>query len=163
MMTVDEEIEACVRAEYGRLVGVVAVVTGSHAQAEDAVQEAFAKAWERARKGQHFDHLAGWVVTVALNHARSGRRREGSEKRAVERLGARVGAERDADDAIVVRAALSTLARRQRDCVVLYYFLDLDVATVAKVLEISDGTVKSALSRARGKLAVLLGERALEA
>jgi RNA polymerase sigma factor (sigma-70 family) len=163
MMPADGEVEACVRAEYGRLVGVVAVVTGSRAQAEDAVQEAFAKAWERARKGQHFDHLAGWVVTVALNHARSGRRREGSEKRAVERLGARVASESDADDAMVVRAALSTLARRQRDCVVLYYFLDLDVATVAKVLDISQGTVKSALARARNKLAVLLGKRALEA
>jgi len=168
-MPVDEEIEACVRADYARLVAVVAVVTGSRASAEDAVQEAFAKAWERAARGQRFDHLAAWVVTVALNHARSGHRRKTSERNALarnamERTTARAEAatESDTDNALVVRDALSTLAGRQRDCVVLFYFLDLDVATVARVLGISEGTVKSALSRARQKLAVLLGTRALE-
>ena len=164
-MGADEEIESCVRAEYSRLVGVVAVVSGSRASAEDAVQEAFAKAWERARRGQEFEHLAGWVVTVALNHARSGHRRRSSERKAIERLAARPVADSASavDDAAVVRSALSSLARRQRDAVVLYYFLDLDVATVANVLGISKGTVKSALARARRKLAVVLGERALEA
>jgi RNA polymerase sigma-70 factor, ECF subfamily len=160
-----DEIEECVRAEYARLVGVVTFVTGSRPKAEDAVQEAFAKAWERAGKGERFDHLAAWVVTVALNHARSGRRREVSEQRALERLGSRAMREstHDTDDALVVRAALADLARRQRDCVVLYYFLDLDVATVSQVLGVSEGTVKSALARARSRLAVLLGQRTLEA
>jgi len=64
---------------------------------------------------------------------------------------------------MVVRDALDGLARRQRDAVVLYYLLDLDVATTARVLGISEGTVKSALSRAREKLAVLLREPELEA
>jgi DNA-directed RNA polymerase specialized sigma24 family protein len=43
--------------------------------------------------------------------------------------------------------------------VVLFYLLDLDVATVAGLLGISEGTVKTALSRARQKLAVLLDGR----
>ncbi len=55
-MPADDEVEACVLAEYGRLVGVVAVVTGSRSTAEDAVQEAFAKAWERTAKGHISEH-----------------------------------------------------------------------------------------------------------
>ena len=157
-MAGNEEIEECVRAEYARLVGVVTFVTGSRAKAEDAVQEAFAKAWERTSKGERFDHLAAWVVTVALNHARSGRRREvvgAAGGRTARRPDPCRSRSRDVDDAMVVRVRIRrSLARRQRDCVVLYYFLDLDVATVAQVLGISEGTVKSALARARSKLAV---------
>lgn len=165
-MAVDGEIEECVRAEYHRLVGAVTLVTGSRQLAEDAVQEAFARAVERSRRGYHFDHLAGWVATVALNYARSGHRRRASERAVHDRMRA---AARDPDPGpapelqLVVRDALDGLARRQRDAVVLYYLLDLDVTTTALLLGVSEGTVKSALSRAREKLAVLLREPELEA
>jgi RNA polymerase sigma-70 factor (ECF subfamily) len=162
-MTADEEIAACVRAQYQRLVGVVSVVTGSHHLAEEAVQEAFARAWERARKGYQFDHLAGWVATVALNQARSGRRRAASEQAARARLTPVTGTAPDPDVALVVRDVLAGLPARQRDAVVLFYLFDLDVATTAQLLKVSDGTVKSALSRAREKLAPLLRAAELEA
>lgn len=63
----------------------------------------------------------------------------------------------------VVRAAVDGLPRRQRDVVCLYYFLDLDVAKVADLLGVSNGTVKTAVSRARARLAVELVEQELEA
>jgi len=164
---VDAEIEECIRTEYARLVAVVSVTTRSEAQAEDSVQEAFARAWERSRRGHEFDHLAGWVVTVALNHSRSGHRRRQSEQRALARLHRSTGPpEPDAatsiDLRVVVRAAVEGLAPRQRDAVLLYYLLDLDVATTACVLDVSEGTVKTALSRARAHLAAALGDQELE-
>lgn len=133
-------------------------MTGSPELAEEAVQEAFARAWARLQRGQRFDHLAGWVATVALNHARSGRRRKASERRAVERLAANQSAESDRgiELALVVQSAVDGLARRQRDVVVLYYLLDIDVATVSRLLRVSEGTVKTALARARARLAVVL-------
>lgn len=148
-MTVDGEIERCIRAEYRRLVEAVSLVTGSPQLAEEAVQEAFARAWIRAKRGHDFDHLPGWVATVALNHARSGRRRKAAERRAVERLAAppSAGPDRGIEVAMVVKSAVDGLARRQRDVVVLYYLLDIDVATVASLLGISEGTVKTALAR----------------
>ena len=164
-MAVDGELQRCVRAEYARLVAVVAVVTGSHELAEEAVQEAFARAWERTQRGEMFEHLEGWVVTVALNYARSGRRRRQSERRAVQRLAARstTAAPLDPPDvSLVVRSALDGLPGRQRDAVVLYYLLDVDVATTARLLGVSTGTIKSALSRARARLSELLREPELE-
>jgi RNA polymerase sigma-70 factor, ECF subfamily len=165
VMSVDGEIEGCVRAEYGRLVGVVSLVTGSPQLAEEAVQEAFARAWERVQRGYRFDHLAGWVATVALNQARSGRRRKASERRAVERLAAvpSVESDREIEVGMVVRSAVDGLARRQREAVVLYYLLDIDVATVASLLRVSEGTVKTALARARHKLAVVVTQQEREA
>jgi RNA polymerase sigma-70 factor, ECF subfamily len=161
---VEGEIESCIRAEYGRLVGAVSIVTGSSQLAEEAVQEAFARAWERVRRGQRFEHLAGWVATVALNLARSGRRRGASERRAIERAAEpTAGPEPDLEVALVVRSAVDGLARRQRDVVVLYYLLDIDVATVARLLAVSEGTVKSALARARDRLAAVLRQPEPEA
>lgn len=163
----DADIESCIRDEYARLVGVVALTTRSTALAEEAVQEAFARAWEQSQRGQQFEHLAGWVVTVALNQARSGHRRRETELRAMARLPrATASPWADGMDSIdvrlVVRAAIGGLARRQRDAVVLYYLLDVDVATVARLLAVSEGTVKTALSRARAHLAAALVDRQLE-
>src|SRR5438876_4446338 len=76
-----------VRTEYPPLVGAVALVSGSKAAAEDAVQEALARAWERSSRGQSIENLAAWVTTVSLNLARSGLRRIRAERRARARLG----------------------------------------------------------------------------
>jgi DNA-directed RNA polymerase specialized sigma24 family protein len=62
-------------------VAAVALVTGSRPAAEDAVQEALVRAWERTRKGEAIDSLGAWVATVALNVSRSGVRRKMAERR----------------------------------------------------------------------------------
>lgn len=164
-MAMDGDVEECIRTEYDRLVGAVAVVCDSVALAEEAVQEAFARAWERQQRGHRFTHLAGWVATVALNLARSGRRRRKVEDRALRTLAARPVPPVTEFFAVgdVVRAAVDGLPRRQREVVFLYYFLDLDVTTVAELLGVSEGTVKTGLSRARARLAVELVGEELEA
>jgi DNA-directed RNA polymerase specialized sigma24 family protein len=62
-------------------------------------------------------------------------------------------------DAVDVRLALAALPRRQREAIVLRYFLDLDVREVASVMGIGEGTAKSTLARARGALASRLDDR----
>ena len=160
LMASDDEIERCIDSQYERLVRVLWVVTGSLPDAEEAVQEAFARAWERRRKGLDFDHLAGWVATVALNYARSRHRRQRTEQRTLDSLAGQreSAASPNVELQSVVRAAVEGLASRQRDAVVLYYLLDLDVATVSNLLGVSDGTIKTALSRARRTLAAELAE-----
>jgi RNA polymerase sigma factor (sigma-70 family) len=57
-----------------------------------------------------------------------------------------------------VGRAVSGLPLRQRQAVVLHYYLDLDVAETARTLGVSPGTVKTALHRARRTLAGRLRE-----
>ena len=83
----DEPIRAFLDGEYAQVVATVALVCGSTATAEDSVQEALARAWERLDRGDGIDRLAAWVTTVALNLARSQMRRWRSERRARDRLG----------------------------------------------------------------------------
>ena len=55
-------------------------------------------------------------------------------------------------------SAVAALAPMQRAAVVLYYWEDRPVAEIARVLEVSESTVKQHLHRARHRLAGLLGE-----
>lgn len=157
-MRVDEvALREFLHTSYPRLVAAVALASGSRPAAEDAVQEALLRAWERSDKGEEIESLEGWVTTVALNLARSGLRRMRSERRARSRLRMPTGGEPPTADRIDVDRALSTLPRRQREVAVLRYYLQLDTREVASVLRIDEGTVKSTLFRARAALAETLG------
>lgn len=140
----------------------MALVSGSQAAAEDAVQEALARAWERSERGQTIDSLPAWVTRVAMNLSMSRLRRLRVERRHAPRVarGETTPAEAGAvEDRVDVVAALSALPRRQREVTVLRYYLGLDVAEIARTLELNPGTVKTSLFRAREKLAAALGER----
>jgi RNA polymerase sigma-70 factor, ECF subfamily len=157
-MKVDEvAIREFLHTSYPRLVAAVALTSGSRPAAEDAVQEALLRAWERSEKGDEIDSLEGWVTTVALNLVRSSLRRMRSERRARTRLHSPALGEPPTADRVDVDRALAALPGRQREVAVLRYYLQLDTREVAAALEVSEGTVKSTLSRARASLAVALG------
>src|SRR5213594_2754877 len=82
-------IRAFLATEYPRLVAGVALACGSRAAAEDAVQEAVARAWERSERGEQIESLRAWVMKVSINLVRSGFRRMLAERRARERMAAR--------------------------------------------------------------------------
>jgi len=149
-------------SDYPRLVAGVALVTGNRAAAEDAVQEALARAWERSERGERIDSLPAWVTRVAMNLSRSRFRRMRAEARARERIAAAVRPAADVAVGVDVRRALAGLPRRQRETTVLRYYLGMDVAEIAATLGVAEGTVKVSLHRARRALAEGLGERELE-
>ncbi len=152
--------------EYPRLVAAVALISGSRAIAEDAVQEALARAWERSEHGERIESLRAWVMTVAINLVRSGFRRLMAERRARHRIEAerliRDLGHRGSEELVDLRRALSRLPRRQREATVLRYYLDLDVAEVARVMGMAEGTAKTTLHRARLALARSLGTESVE-
>ncbi|HYZ10538.1 MAG TPA: sigma-70 family RNA polymerase sigma factor [Actinomycetota bacterium] len=146
-------IRGFLRDEYPKLVGAVGLACGSSATAEDAVQEALARAWERSERGERIESLRAWVAVVAMNLSRSRWRRVRAERRA---LAASVPVEvraTDDEEVLDVRRALRDLPPRQREATVLRYYLGLDVEEVARAMGISVGTVKTSLHRSRGALA----------
>jgi RNA polymerase sigma-70 factor (ECF subfamily) len=156
----DARLQRFVDEDYRQVVATVEFVCGSLATAEDAVQEALARAWEREERGESIDRLPAWVTTVALNLAKSQMRRWRSERKAHTRLAPLQRDHPDAPsasgDALAVREALRALPRRQREVTALRYYLGLDVAAIAEWLGIGEGTVKAQLFRARQALAIAL-------
>lgn len=157
-----DRLRTFVATEYPRVVAAVTLVCGDSSAAEDAVQEALARACEQLARGAHIRNLAAWVTTVASNHTRTGFRRSERERRALVRLAVRESPDEPDSraDAIAVHHAVSQLPRRQRHAVVLRYFLGLDIVEVAAELGVAEGTAKALLYQGRNRLAHALGEPA---
>jgi RNA polymerase sigma factor (sigma-70 family) len=150
---------------YPRLVAGVALITGSRAAAEDAVQEALARAWERSERGEQIESLPAWVMRVAMNLSKSKLRRmrvEAKHRNAPTASEGSVDPVEGSVSRIDVGRALADLPRRQRETTVLRYYVGLSVTEIARTLELHEGTVKTSLFRARKALAAALGEPAEE-
>src|SRR5206468_10629294 len=83
--------------------------------AEDATQEAFARALERWRRLRDRPWVAGWVTTTALNSARRSLRRRGTE------MQAQRPAHVDPDEALDLWRGVRALPHRQQEAVGLHY------------------------------------------
>ena len=157
----DVTIREFLIASYPRIVAAIALTTGSREVAEDAVQEALARAWERSAHGDTIESLPAWVTKVAINLSRSRFRRMRIESRAVDDLAKRDRTAHSDDapeDRVAIEGAIRALPVRQREVTVLRYYLGMSVSELAVTLGVSEGTVKTSLHRARGSLAAQLGE-----
>jgi RNA polymerase sigma-70 factor (ECF subfamily) len=140
---------------HRRLVAAVAALTGDVAEAEDCVQEAFARAVSRWRRLSDYDDPEAWVRHVAMNLARS---RWRAAKRSLEsRAGLAASVPALSVDHVALLAALRQLPEDQREAVVLHHLVDLPVEEVAVRQGAPVGTVKARLSRGRRALAEKLG------
>jgi RNA polymerase sigma-70 factor, ECF subfamily len=154
----DDDFEDFYQASYPRLVGQLTVMTGSLEDAEDAVQEAFARASTRWPRLRAYDAPEAWVRRVALNLATSGLRHARRQLAALARLGTASSEPTQATDRLAIQAGLRRLPLRHRQVLVLYYGADLPIEEVARQLRVPTGTVKSRLARARAALGAYLAE-----
>jgi RNA polymerase sigma-70 factor (ECF subfamily) len=157
----DEAVRQAYQVHYRRLVAQIFGLIGDLAEAEDAVQDAFARVLAAPRSFLDADEPERWLRVVALNVARTRYRRRWVFDRLV-RSG-RIEVSREAApglsaDRVALLTALRRLAPPTREAVVLHHIADLPVAEVAATLGIPEGTVKARLSRGRAALAGLLAD-----
>ena len=145
-------------AEVDRMVRSVALATGDPQLAEDAVAEAFARAWSRWPDVRATRRPAAWVMRVALNQAHDRFRRRKVERR---KAGVVARSEESDDPQPQVDQGLWRAVRAlpEQECtlIALRYIADLSQAEIAEALRIPSGTVASGLSRARQRLGAALG------
>jgi RNA polymerase sigma-70 factor (sigma-E family) len=146
------------------LIRLAVVMLGDRAAAEDVVQDAFIGLYRSWSRLADTSNALGYVRSSVLNRCRSEfRRRMRAERRA-----ARQTAPNDAASAEVmaliseehreVLLALRRLPPRQREALVLRFYLDLPVPEIAAAMGVTEGTVKSTTSRGLGALGQLLKE-----
>lgn len=155
------EFDAFYTATVRRTVAVIHAMTGDLGEAEDAVQEAYVRAWQRwARLTREGDPLP-WVRTVAMRLAISTWRRRRNRLVAHLRHGPQADVPDLSADRVALVTALRALTPQQRQAVVLHHLLDLPVDQVARETGSSNGAVRTRLSRARKILGERLGDSAL--
>ncbi len=134
-----------------RLVGSLTLYCGDRRLAEEYAQEALTRAFERWARVGAMASPEAWTYRTAFNVARSAFRRAAVERRARSRLIDRSPLP-DTADAIAVRDAVRALPERQRAVIVARFYLGLDVAETARVLDCRAGTVKAHTFKALANL-----------
>lgn len=152
----DEFVREIYDASYRRLLRQLTGVTGSLAEAEDVVQEAFVRAIDHADRLRRADNPEAWLRTVAVNLYRSRWRRLRRYSKLQPRLVQTPSPDPDGADRVALLAALRALPAAQREAIALHHLADLPVQEVAATLGVPVGTVKARLSRGRAALAALL-------
>jgi RNA polymerase sigma-70 factor (ECF subfamily) len=142
---------------FASLTVQVCGVTGDMAEAQDIVQEAFTRAWQRWDRVAHYDDPTAWVRRVAFNLATSRWRRARTAWRylAAQRV-EHVDGPRP--DRVALAAALRTLPPKQSRALALYYLADLSAEEIAQECAVPPSTVRSWLHRGRARLMAELSD-----
>lgn len=143
---------------YLRLVGRIYAMCGNLAEAQDCVQEAFIRAWDRRRILDVDQSPEAWVRAVASRLAISRWRRARKALWLTERAYAPAGPTEPDPSRVALTRALQQLPAPQRRAIVLHHLCDLSVADIALETGVPTGTVKARLCRGRAALAALLDD-----
>jgi len=155
----DHDLESWLRESYPQSVRTAYLILGNRLDAEDAVQEAFLRAWKFRDSLSSESSIKPWLYRVVVNTCNSKLRREiphrdrrGDEDRlssiaATEDVAGRVGLSSD------IMRALDDLPDHLRIVTVLRYFAELSEREIAIAIDRKNGTVKSRLHEARRRLA----------
>ena len=136
---------------------------------EDILQEIFIKVYVNINSYEEKYKFSNWIYRIAHNEAvsflRSKKYRQkkqnlsASEEDIFDRLPSDVDIEEDflaSSDRMELRSALNSMDAKYREVILLRYFEEKDYNEISEILRISPGTVASLISRAKGKLKILL-------
>jgi RNA polymerase sigma-70 factor, ECF subfamily len=135
------------------------LLLGDPDDAEDIAQETFLRAWNYLKRFDPARPLRPWLLSIASNLASNRRRSAGRYLMALTRAfrsePAPAGIEEKSAERMEASdlwKAVQNLNFTDQQIIYLRYFLDLSTHETADVLQVAEGTVKSRLNRAIGKL-----------
>ncbi|MER6994778.1 SigE family RNA polymerase sigma factor [Streptomyces sp. NPDC000410] len=152
-----QDFEAYARGSQRRLYRTAYLLCGNADEARDLVQSTLAKLFQHWRRASAADHLDAYARTVMTRTFLAEKRRRLRDLLAHRRADP-PAAPLHPDLRVTLLAALAELPPRARAMVVLRYWEDLSVETVAGLLKCSESTVKSQCSRSLARLRERLGE-----
>jgi RNA polymerase sigma-70 factor, ECF subfamily len=145
-------------AESQTLFRRLCLVTGNPAEAEELMQDAFLRVWERWDRVGQMSDPTGYLYRTAMNLFRKRYRRAKLALRRTVRPGPAADGLAEAEARTEVADALASLPPRQRAALVMTDLLGFTSAEAAEVLGIRPGTVRALSSQARAALRATMGE-----
>jgi RNA polymerase sigma factor (sigma-70 family) len=128
------------------------LVTGNRSEAEEIMQDAFLKIWERWDRVRSMDDPTAYLYRTAMNQFRKRYRRAAMAIRKVVRPEAVVDEFVASEIRTDVGAALATLSPRQRAALVLVDLLEFSSEDAARMLGVKAATVRSLATQGRASL-----------
>ena len=153
----DRAFVSLARAHERGMYATAYAITQSQWDAADAVQDTLAEAYAKLQTLRDDERFGAWLSRILVNKCRVCLRSQRKviltgdppePPQAYTYLGS--------DDGIDLMTAVHSLDPEFREVVALRYFRDMKVADIATALGVPDGTVKSRINRALGKLDVAM-------
>jgi RNA polymerase sigma-70 factor (ECF subfamily) len=152
----------CWVEQYGdRLLGIAYSYTGNRMIAEDCLQDAFVRAYRKIDQLRDRDNPFPWLVRIVINECKSRKR----QNRELTMLQIPAQSVVGPEEIIVKREtkqnihqAVMMLPDKYRIPIILHYFEDMQLDSIAEILGEKPGTVRTRLRRARERLAKLVEE-----
>lgn len=166
-----DALDAWFRGEHAPVYRLCYGLLAQAAEAEDAAQDALLHLFDRLERWDRARPYASWRNAVVVNLCRDRLRRRTARARAeqagAERAGERAGGQgpdplhlaQSSELAAMLHTALEALTPREREVFVLCELEGAASAEVARVLAVTESTVRSLLTLARRRLRTLLGPR----
>lgn len=160
-MDADKVLDQWIEQYGDRLLRIAYSYIHHLATAEDCLQESFIKAYRKMEQLNSQDNPFPWLVRIVINECKAWTRRkreltlselpeqtvEGPEKVMIEKVTQES-----------IHQAIMDLPEKYRTPVILHYFHDLQLEVIAEILGEKSGTVRTRISRAKGKLKKILGK-----
>lgn len=162
----DGDVEAFSRlvdAHYDRCARIAMRIVGNREDAEEALQDAFVRAFNALGDYEERDRFSAWLTQIVVNQcrtvlARTRRREEIFPDVAPEDLSLAAGHEADGDVWPELEHALVHLPVEQREALVLRYADDLTYHEMARITGASESALKMRVQRAFARLRALIPE-----
>ena len=166
----DRAFEALRHRYQGKIYRLCCALLRDRTQAEDAAQDSLVRIWKALDQYDGRAALSSWIYTVARNRCLTALERRRTHEswdeldESAETRGPAVAAAQQPWDgrAEQLRELVELLPERLRRALLLYYYEERSVTEVALMLGAPEGTIKTALHRARAALTEMLKRRGLD-
>lgn len=147
---------------YDKIYALALTIAKNRADAEDALQLTFIKAWQNIEKLENVSAFSTWLQRITINHCNSLLRKNNKQEYSIDDesddgeflqiesdlMLPEQYAERD-DLSLRLRSIIDELSVVQRETILLYYYNELSIEEISHIMDCSEGTVKSRLFLAR--------------
>ena len=155
-MTNDDYISA-VKRNSQRLYMLALSFTKNHSDAEDIMQNVFLKLLKHNKPFNNEEHLDKWLTVVCVNESKN-YIKSPFRKNTVLLDEAKDLYTFDTVDEYDIFKSVMSLPKKERTVIHLFYYEDLPVKEIAKMLKINESAVKTRLNRGRNHLKEMLGD-----
>ena len=154
-MTEDKFIQAVKRNSQRLFVIAFSYLKNKH-DAEDALQNTFLKLWKSKIEFNDDLEVDKWLTKVIVNDCKNFFNLSFRQNKSIEEV--YDVSTFDKYFNVDLYNAVMSLNKKERLCVILFYYDDLTISDISKVTGIKESTVKSLLKRSRNKLKLKLGD-----
>ena len=140
-----EHIEGKIKEHSNMVYKIAFLMLKNKEDAEEVYQETFIKLYENFKKMKNDEHMKHWLIRVTINNCKMLLRKRKREN--LTKLDENISFEDNLNNISI--EAVKKLPEKYRMVIYLYYYEQYKVQEISKILKISEGTIKSQLSRAR--------------